>query len=92
MLKTVLPRGQKTVAAVRSDSQYALIRIYVLSLRTRRWGPDELWRPKAKTDCLRPSRLAVLANLSRLLLWLSCDRNLNVGTLFELHIIAMFVS
>jgi hypothetical protein len=36
--------------------------------------------------------LAVLANLLRLLLWFSCDRNLNVSTLFELHIIAMFVS
>jgi hypothetical protein len=48
-------------------------------------------RPKAKADCLRPSRLAVLANLLRLLLLFGCDRNLNVSTLFELHIIAMFV-
>jgi hypothetical protein len=47
---------------------------------------------ESKEDCLRPIRLAVLANLLRLLFWFSCDRNLNVSTLFELHIIAMFVS
>ena len=62
------------------------------SYSTSRASPGFAGRPKAKADCLRPSRLAVLANLLRLLLWFSCDRNLNVSTLFELHIIAMFVS
>ena len=38
------------------------------------------------------SRLAVLADLLRLLLWVSGDGNVNVSALFEPHIIAVLVS
>jgi hypothetical protein len=56
-------------------------------------GTDELWRPKAQADCLRPSRLGVVfVSCGGRRLGFGCDRNLNVSTFFELHIIAMFVS
>jgi len=41
---------------------------------------------------LSQAKSVSLVNLLRLLLWFGCDRNLNVSTLFELYIIAMFVS
>jgi hypothetical protein len=47
---------------------------------------------KAQTDSLTPSRLAVFVNCGDLRLWFGCNGNLNVSTLFEPYIIAMFVS
>ena len=55
--------------------------------------PDKLRRPKAQADCLRPSRLGVVfVSFASRRFWFGCDRNLNVSTLFEFHIIAVFVS
>jgi hypothetical protein len=56
---------------------------------------DELcrnFRFGCPADSLTPSRLAVFVSSGDLGLWLGGDGNLNVSTLFELHILAMFVS
>jgi hypothetical protein len=87
---TVLPRGQKTVAAVRRDSQCALIRNYGFSLKTP-MGTRLIVATESQGR-LSQAKSVSLVNLLRLLLWFGCDRNLNVSTLFELYIIAMFVS
>jgi hypothetical protein len=48
---------------------------------------------KPRADCLRRSRLGVaFVSCGSWRLWYGCDRNLNVSTLFEFHIIAMFVN
>jgi len=47
---------------------------------------------KAHADCLKPSWLALFFNCGGSRLWFGRDGNIHVSTLFELHIIAMFVS
>jgi hypothetical protein len=61
-------------------------------LRTRRRGPYELWQPKLRADYLVSSRVGWLSLLIVAVDVFGCDGNLNVSTLFEPHIITIFVS
>ena len=49
-------------------------------------------RSIASSNLLTPRRLTVFVCSGDLRLWFGCDGNLNVSTLFEPHIIAIFVS
>ena len=46
----------------------------------------------AHADYLKPSRLALFFNCGGSRLWFGGDGNIHLSNLFELHIIAMFVS
>lgn len=52
---------------------------------------NELWQAKAQADCLtRGGWLS--SSIMAVYLWLGCDGNLDASTLFEPHIISVFVS
>jgi hypothetical protein len=61
-------------------------------LRTRGRGPYELWQPKLRADYLVSRRVGWLSLLIVAVDIFGCDGNLNVSTLFEPHIITIFVS
>jgi hypothetical protein len=48
--------------------------------------------PLPRRNCSASSQSTILANFGGSLLWFGCEGIINVSTLFELHIISMFVS
>jgi hypothetical protein len=49
-----------------------------------------LRQAEAQADCLTEAAW-MSSSIVTVYLWFGCDGNLNVSTLFELHIIAMFI-